>query len=247
MLNKINEYALPQAVIKIVETVCNGDYSQRKSKPRPPHLLIPMNRGDGRSSVINTLTEYYETFDAIKFSSRDHYLELTLTGTVENVKYTHIEIQENIEYANHFQGVIAFNIDSLLQKLSDVAAEKFFEVVDKVKRHATLVIFVPADCSQKNLDLIASKVGASLIQIPPVKYTANDYAQVFIDQLSLPTMLLSRNSGKKQAVANYITQELPNPTMRKVIELSESMVFNEFAYKKLFGISTSEIERGDLK
>ena len=247
MSNKSSELPLPQAVMKIIVNIRNLDYSKQNSKPRPPHLLIPMNSGDGRTSLINTLTEYYETFDAIQFSSRDHYLELTLTGTVENVKHTHIEIQENIEYSNHYQGVIAFNIDSILQKLNDIVAEKFFEMVEKVKGHATLVIFVPADCQEKHLDLIASKVGASLIQIPPIVYNTNDYTQVFIDHLSSPTMLLPRNSGKKQAVADYITQVLPRPTMRKVIELSESMAFNESAYKKLFSKSVSEIERGDLK
>ena len=244
MLNKNNEFVLPKAVTKVIKTVCNARNSHKSSKLRPPHLLIPIDSGDGRSSLINALTDCYDTFGVIEFSSRDHYMEFKLIGTVGNVNDTYREIQENAEYSNHYRGIVGLGFDALLTRLNEVVAEKVFDMIDKVKRYATIVIFVPSDCSKKNLDIIASKIGVSLRLMPAVEYSANEYASVFFDYLPFDEKSITRYITAKQAVTEYITEALVHPTMRGVIELAESMVFNESAIKKLFG--KSEIERGDL-
>jgi len=242
MLNKINDFALPKSVTKIAETVCNATRSSSNSILRPPHLLIPIDSGNGRSSLINELTNYYQKFDAIEFSSRDHYLEFKLTGTVGNINDTHAEIQENAEYANHYRGVVAFDTDRLLPKLSDTLGDKFFEMVGKVKRYATIVIFVPVDCPKKSLDFISSKIGFRLSVLPPVEYSLNDYAKVFFDNFPFSGVDLPRNINiPRQAIADYIDRSFTRPTMRDVIELAESMAFNENEYKKLNGKFEHEI------
>ena len=247
MLNKINEFVLPKSVMKIAETVCSADHSSSSFKLRPPHLLIPMDSGNGRSSLIDELTDYYQNFDAIEFSSRDHYLEFKLTGKALNIDEILLEIKENAEYKNHYRGIVAFDTDNLVPKLTDTLSDKFFEMVSKVKRYATIVIFVPVDCSKKNLELITSKIGVSLKLLPPVEYSQNDYANVFFEHLPFVDMNLTRTNITKQTITDYIFQSFVRPTMCSVIELAESMTFNESELKKLFGKSEQEIGRGEIK
>jgi hypothetical protein len=138
-------------------------------------MLIPLDSGNGRSSMVLYAAERFRESNALKFSSRELCLEFKLTGTERNIDEICLEIRENSEYANQYQGVVAFDMDALLPELEhkDGVCGKFFEMAKRVGRHAMLMLYVPADCPQKKLDRIASEFGAGLQVLDAIVPTTN--------------------------------------------------------------------------
>jgi len=227
------ESKLPQSVAQILNIVCESNESGHY---QPPNLLIPINSGNGRTHIVRTIADFYHEHDARSFSSRDYYLEFKLSGTVTNINETHLEIQEYAEYANHYNGVVALDIDALLPHLNDMIGEKFFNMANSVKRHATIIIYVPADCQTRQIDVISNKIGASLRPLNPIEPSSGDMVRVFLKNMSqknLKEHITTLDSKEREQVIAEFISEIPHPSMRKIIELAKSMPFNAEAYKKL--------------
>jgi len=224
---------LPQQVKEIVTAVCSYKETD-KTKSNPVHLLIPLDSGNGRTSITQTITEQYHDYKAINFSSRDLYLEFKLNGTVTNIYETDIAIQECAEYCNQFHGVVAMDIDALLPHLHDTAGSKFFDLILKIKSHCTLIIYTPSHCPQKQIDLMAAKIGVSLQPVPAVKISTSHMTKVFYE--NLPQQMQDAQPEKyENTIAEFISQNIPNPTLSAAIETAASMAFNTALCQKLLG------------
>lgn len=242
MKNKAIQFVLPPTVEKIVETVSTN------RNVRPPNLLIPLDSGNGRSSLVSALTEGYEKSRAIEFSSRDHFMEFKLSGTVGNINDTYAEIRENAEYANHFRGIVAFEVDTLLTKLTDTIGDKFFEMILNVKRHAVVILFIPADCSKKSVDLILDKGGKSFIHIPPVIHSDLVYATAFRRWLSRSVSEIAADQIPTETIVSYLKKSLTHMTMKNVHELADSMAFEYSAkLKQIFAKEEAVAVKGDIR
>jgi len=251
--------ALPASIENFIENVCQ---SLHNSPVRPPHMIIPLNSGDGRSRSVRIIANRYYSAKACTFSSRDLFLDFTMKETIQRIYEVDAQIQSDSEYANDFHGVIAFNIDALMPHLSGVAGNKFFELVTKVKNHASLVIFVPADCVQRNIDIIAEKTGAGVKVFPAIKYSEEEYAKFFYEFLPMPvrpsdTMQNGRKAVKKAKfslpflsspvknedvfetyknnIISYIAKNVKNKTIANIKEAAEAVFFDDDAKEILFG------------
>jgi hypothetical protein len=244
-----DNYMLPQPVAEIVDAVCNRGKS-RPMKFQPPHLQIPMDSGNGRTNILRAITARYYEYGVRDFSSRDHYLEFKMSGTVSNVYSVHAEIQGAAEYSNHYKGSIGFCIDDLMPLMKDAVGDKFLEMANIVRRHATLIIFTPSD-SRKHFDIIADKIGVSLLSLPSVNPSGHDMAKIFYD--NLPQKALDGQpfcldfEKHEQAIVEFITETIPRPTMRTVIETAEAMHFNAETCKALIEKVGFEKEKGVSK
>lgn len=246
MLNKgIGSHeVLPEQIALFVENVCNQQKKYNTPAP-PPHMLIPLNGGCGRSRLTRIVANHYYHAKACVFSSRDIFLDFTLRETVYRIYEVEAEIKSNSEYANNFHGVVALNIDALLPHLNEAAGNKFFELVENVKHYSTVLIFVPSDCSKKHLDMITEKVGLSIQSFPPITYTDEDYARFFYTFLptsifpkpNLPLLTCKTNDNcfekYRDRIIDYIARKVRNKTIKNVKEAAEAVFFSDEAKELL--------------
>ena len=242
-----NQLALPEQIAAFVERVCEKQ-NLHSATIRPPHMLIPLDSGNGRSRMARIIAKRYFEAKACAFSSRDIFLDLTMSGTIQSINEVNAEIQTSAEYSNHFQGVIALNIDAILPHLGDASGAKFFELVSKIKKHATLMLFVPAECSQKHLDLIVERIGASIISFPATSYNDKELTRLFCGFLppaiSPPGLQATKRPGSskdgestklEERIGAYISQSVRSKTIKNIKEAAEALFFNDEATEMLFG------------
>ena len=243
-----NKPALPETVAGFVENVCQKQ-GARASPICPPNMILPFDSGNGRSRMARIIAKRYFDAKACAFSSRDILLEFTFKETVQHIYEVDAEIQANAEYANDYRGVIAFCIDALMPHLGEAAGNKFFELAEKVKRTAMLIIYVPADCSRKHIDLITGKIGISMKAFPAIAYSDEDLARFFCG--FLPSAINPSKTSKgsvapknMERVIEYISQNVRRKTIKNIKEAAESTFFDDDAREKLFGKPARKKESG---
>jgi hypothetical protein len=216
---------------------------------RLPHMLIPASGGNGRSRLTQNIAERIYESNTLLFSSRELFLEVELGRTERSIDEASIIIQENSEYANDYQGVVAFGIDALLPELEnkDGAGGKFFGLAKRVGRRATLLLFVPADCPQKKLDRIASEFGPGLRVFDAIVPSPDELAEAFWENLpkklrEKPELCDGFDKHKKK-IAAHITETIPKPTFSAVRDAAQNVVHNDAVLKKLFGKFDAADER----
>jgi len=245
-----NHSVLPEPIAVFVEDVCRKQ-EQYNCSARPPHMLIPLDSGCGRSHITRIVANKYLEAKACSFSSRDILLEFTLRETIQRINEVDAELQSNSEYSNsdYFQGVIALNIDALLPHLCDVAGNRFFELVARIKNDATLIVLVPTDCAQKHIDLISEKIGASIKTFPAITYSDTDFTKFFYDFLPptiIPSSTLSFDKHKER-ISAYISQNVRNKTIKNIKEAAEALFYNDEAKEMIFGKSGKNKESEVIK
>jgi hypothetical protein len=242
---KADHLALPEQIAAFVEGVCEKQ-GIHGTAIRPPHMLVPLDSGNGRSHMGRIIASRYYDTKACSFSSRDIFLDFTVSGTVQSINETSIEIQTSAEYSNHFSGVIALDIDAVLPHLSDASGARFFELVSKIKEHATLILFVPADCSRKNIDLIAGKVGISMTSFPPISFSDEELTRFFCGFLPaaivppglqapmrLSAAIDDGYTELEERIGIYISQNVRSKTIKNIKEAAEALFYSDEAKEML--------------
>jgi hypothetical protein len=236
---KINKKQLPVAFEKFVNDVCNACAgSNYKNTFRLAPCLIPLDSGNGRTRATRLIAEKFLEKKVCKFSSRDIFLEFNLkNGNVSDVNIIDAEVQTFSEYDNDYAGIVSLCVNNdFLSHLNDAAGVKFFELIAKIRKNAVVLIFVPADCNQKQLDIISEKIGAAGIKVfSPIAYNDTDYARFFYDFISQSIKPSNSSFEKHKEYISVYIQNIPNKSIKKIKESAEALVFNREAREKLFG------------
>ena len=239
---------VPEVVATFANSVCEKQQRYGISA-LPPHMIIPLASGNGRSHTARSIARQYYEANALKFSSRDICLDFSLKETVQRVCEIDADIQTNSEYAGDFCGVITFDLDALIQRIRELPGNKFFELVAKIKKNATLIIFVPVDCTQNNIDYIAEKIGAGVKVFPPIMYSDEDFARLFYEFLPSEIVLAKSDDdfqNVKGHIGDRIIKTLRNKTIKNIKEAAEAIFYNDELRESIFGKSEKSKEIGGI-
>lgn len=237
---------LPANISAFVEDLCTTP-SRNTTSSSLPHMIIPINSGDGRSYMTRLIASEYAKNKIRSFSSRDIFMEFSLDETVQRINEVDAELQSCAEYANEYQGLVALNADKLLHGLNDSVGKRFFELVTKIKAHSTVIIFVPAKCEEIHIDTIAKNMGMNTKRFPAIFYSANDYAKFFFDLLPQemqPRKLAPSLAGfvkdyrfaeYKNQILSFLEGSIHAPTIKKIKECAEAVAYDPKAKAQIFG------------
>ena len=240
--------AIPEALAQFVNNVCERQ-RQCGTSIRPPHMIIPLSSGNGRSFIAQTIAHQYYKANVLKFSSTDICLDFTMKETVQRVSQIDTDIQANSGCTNEFCGVVALAIDDLLGHLREMPGNKFFELVAKIKVNATLIIFVPSNISRQQLAFIYEKTGAGVKVFSPIEYSDDDFTKFFYDALPPDVVPLKTEDvlhQNKKRINAYIAKNIRNKTIKSVKESAEAVFYDEMAIAELFDKNDIANENGGV-
>jgi len=108
--------------------------------------LISVKSFTDTSDISRNIAEHFKSKNLIDFSSRDIYLQIRIKGTKNSIDIAELDIKLNKEYANDYQGVVGFEVDSeLLEQLSEEVGKYFIEMVNRTATHANVVLYIPVN------------------------------------------------------------------------------------------------------
>ena len=228
---------IPAPVNDFMTDVCNKRKIHNASFL--PMILVPIDSGNGRSTIIKAVTNLFRETEAIFFSSHtNRYLEFKPNGTVDAIHRMDMEIQDNkaATYTNEFQGIVGIDMDSMMTHLNDAVGEKFFELAERIKKKALLIIFVPGDAHARQIETITNKLGIGTKLFDPIIYDAEYLSQIFYDKSSKYSNQSIRYDDCKERIADYIENNIREKTLKNVLKSADALLYNDEALRGIYGI-----------
>ena len=160
----------------------------------PPHLLVRLRAGDGRSTLAAFVAETYAQSRRRDFSSPDLFLEYALGGA-----WTLPRIAQDASfqagYANDFVGVLALDATALLTEWDGEAPPELLRGLTRLGETATLLLFLPPEREAEALSRHLQEALPDLEAFAPAPYGEEellDIAQRSLEDEALSPAALSR-------------------------------------------------------
>ena len=168
-------------LVSHVEEICKnaGRYCGTELV-KPPHLLLTLDAGEGRTTAASYIARAYQANRVRSFGGLERMLEYELDGTMVGVRSMLADTQANAVYTNHFEGVLAIAPAALAAHLQEAQTALFLRKLPELGRYATLVLFVPAEQS-RNLVQLTQKIRSALPELEEVEapaYTERELAEI---------------------------------------------------------------------
>lgn len=159
-------------LVSRVEEICkNAERYHSTELVKPPHLLLTLDAGEGRTTAASYIARAYQENRVRSFSGLERMLEYELDGTMAGVRSMLTDVQANAVYTNHFEGVLAIDPAALAAHLQEAQTALFLRKLPELGRHATLVLFVPAEQS-RNLAQLTQKIRSALPDLEAIGFSA---------------------------------------------------------------------------
>lgn len=180
MKNIREPIGLAEAVNNIKKNCLSGA-SYKKFKIKPPHVIFRLNDGQGRSRLIEYMTDIYEVAQVLDFSSGlDSCLEFKLSGTYDDFRRFIKAVKDAAVFRNEYTGIIALDITALYNHRQESQWTDFWSTVKEISKYAYLVFFVSKEDTKCNNSLIG-EIKKNIFNVEEVvisDYTAVNYADL---------------------------------------------------------------------
>lgn len=232
----ISKRQLPKPAEDFVSSVCE----KRKlyNAPFLPPLLVPIDSGNGRSTITKTIAGMFKETKSIRFSSSTHhYLECNPSGTSDAIYRMDMEIQDKTTKTNEFQGIIGIAADSLMTHLNDTVGEKFFDLCDRIKEKAMLIVFVPANANPKQVEIIANKLGIGTKVFDAITYDDQYLSRMFYNVSSAYSSAGTKYEDCQERIASYIETNIREKTLKNIKKAAQALLYDDQALIAIYNIS----------
>ena len=142
------------AVCDAIEDICSkaGRY---KHGLKPEHFIIPLDAGEGRTTLLEYMAGKYREAGVLSFeSSTDDYIEVCFDGTVDQLEENFRYIDSAADYANEFGNIVGMDISALASHLKEKQVTDFIKNCRIVCNSACVVFFVHRNPSKNEEQLI---------------------------------------------------------------------------------------------
>ena len=234
---KIAKRLLPAPIEAFLVNVCEKQKSHNTSFYPP--LIVPLAGGNGRSTITNEAAKLFYETKAIRFSSHtQRCLEFKPKGTVDSIYKMDMELQEKATYTNEFQGVVSVAAEPLLPHINDAVGEKFFDLTERIKKKAVLIVFVPVDTNQKQIDLITHRLGIGTKTFAEITYGDESLSRLFYNVSSEYAKHASvRYEDCKERIDAYIKTTIREKTLKNVKKAAEALLYDDETLIEIYSVS----------
>ena len=191
-----------------------------------PNYLIALNAGDGRTFVLEYITDIFTTNKLRNFGGLDEFLEYKLKGTLSQVKQVISDIKINAVYTNDFEGVIAIDISELAEYINEYQTEYFMESIKEIAEHATIIFYYDRNLGKRGsmlADLIATSLD-SVVRIDNCHYSSEELAQIVIHNIKSKGIAIKQEEVLEGTITEIIkAKNIQN--VKVANKLAEQMAF----------------------
>ena len=165
-----------------VREICSDARVYKRCGLRPPHFLVCLDPGAGRTTFVEYMADMYKEHGVIRFSGLDDYLELELDGTLQQLRQAFSRIDAAAVYTNEFTNIVAMDISGVAPHINETQFTEFISNTKRICSSACVVFFVrsvPSRCEEKLIEKLASAVG-DLKRIESEPYTPENLCDLIV-------------------------------------------------------------------
>lgn len=197
----------------ILNDICrDGKNRKKRGLPVPP-LLLPLNEGNGRTTVLNYIADVFEESGRLTFTNLDRVCELSLSDSsvpfedvVEEIFYS---IDSACVYTNPigdgFDGVIGIDISKLEEHINEPIFYKFCKNIHLRGNNTLFVFFINSDITDNTTTIITElqKRIPSVRWINTSDYTLNNLVSI-AERIAESHGVLFESNSTRIALKSFI-------------------------------------------
>lgn len=163
-----------------IESVCGNAHLYSRCGKKPMHLIVPLDSGAGRTTLVEYLTDMYKAYGILGFTSGlDDYIEVTVDGSsTSKIVQSYAAFKEAAIYDNSYREVAAVAISDVAKNLNGPQLPEFLKEAKALCDTACVVFFVNSEMSaneEKLVEKLIQHIGKSKIKRIDVEpYTVDD-------------------------------------------------------------------------
>ena len=196
-------------VVEAAESICNKSKLYSDYGMKPPHLVIPLDAGDGRSTVIRYIKSMFKKHRILNFDSGiDEYVDVILDGSLRQLRKAFSEIDAAAVYANYFTGIIAMDITALSTHLNESQCREFIENVQVYGKHGFFVFFIRTNPSVAEKRLVAKLTDT----VPNIKeleidpYSTNEICDIVLGNIKKRNISVTDEEEFKEDLSELLNE-----------------------------------------
>ena len=228
------QYEVPRPVglteaCQAVEAVCANARLYRMGCKKPANLILPLDPGNGRTTLTEFVTDMYKTHNILGFTSGlDDYVEVTVDGSsTDKIARSFASFQAAAIYENEYRNVAAVDISDVAKYLTGPQLPAFLREAEKLCQTACVLFFVSGDPTpneEKLVDKLVSHIGQRNIRyIPLSPYTCQDICELTIRSLGDRGISLEEEDSFREGLTALV-EKLGLSTARDALDLAEDML-----------------------
>lgn len=191
-----------------------------------PHFIIHLESGNGRTTLVEYITDTYIDHSLRRFSGKDTYLEYNLDGSMSQLEEIHVDLNARYSgYYDAYNGVVAIDIRALETKANEAHIDFFLKIIEEFKKSATFILFVP-DTMNRTLEKLMNEIKCKLacfeeLDIP--KYTTLHLAEISVNSLYVKGIDVQDEDEVISTVTKIIDDNNNITTAKSAVELSDKL------------------------
>lgn len=191
----------------------------------PNHLIIPLDSGNGRTTILEYMTRMYKSSGVMRFSSgRDDFIEVVFDGSPQQLKQAFSMIDSAAEYTNAYENIVGMDISGIAPHLGEVQWTDFQRSIARICKSACVVFFVkqePSSAEERLLNRLQKTVKkVKRINFEP--YTVEDYCDLVIKGLRSYGITVIGDKGVRSILHKVITNNITN--VKEALEIADMLV-----------------------
>jgi len=227
----MNEYGIIRpigldAVCSEIENICSAPYVYRLGLLKPDHMLIQLDSGSGRTTIMEYASDMFKAAGVLDFSSGlDDYVKITLDGTLPQLRQAMFDLQSAAVYKPSFTGLVEVDATALAARSGETQYNEFFGRFAEQCRHACVFFFFPSNPT-KTEACFAEKVMQSFditMRIVPDEYNCEQIVHIAEKNLHQRGIVIDQHQ-KVHSMLCSIVEEHNITTVREAILLSGAVL-----------------------
>ena len=217
---------------KEIESTCSRAHIYRRCGLHPAHLVIPLDPGSGRTTLVEYMTDKYKEAGVLSFNSGlDDYIEIVFDGTLQQLKQAFSSIDSAAVYTNEYCSIISMDISNISAHLGETQFSEFIRNCKRVCEHACVIFFVHT-APGRNEEKLLIKLSESIDNIKRLEvepYTEDDICALIIKAVTEHGVEIKRETEFRAAMA-VIVSEFCITSVKDAITTADSLVrFADFS------------------
>lgn len=220
-----------QQVIGFIENVCREAAMYRCIGAKPAHLLVALDPGEGRSTLVEYMVRMYKAHGVLPFTcGLDDYLEVVLDGTLPQLRRTFMQIGACAVYANHYENVVAMDVTAIAAHLNESQFTEFMERCSRLCEHACVVFFTSAQRSRNEERMVQKLVEGipDICEIAVEPYKTDELTTMMQEHLEMLNIRVEDREGMCSLLRQMAEQLEPQCARAAVEGVRRMMRYVDF-------------------
>ena len=227
-----------------VEEICANPLPYNKiAGVKASHFAVNLDPRNGRTTLLEYISDMYKQSDIIAFTGGvDDYLEITLDGSLQQLKAAIREVKDAAFYTNgKYTGVVGIDPVAIASHQNETQYGELMSFIDELNESSVVVLFSPTKMTPTEEKFIA-KVKSKLegvVDFGQITYSDKNYVDICACYIDMSGVYLDTKAKK---LLFNVAKSLHIGSVPEAITMGKKLLLHTEYTGNIPSISTKEIK-----